>query len=141
MNNKHMNSKHMNNRHRTTLIALGLSAVTLATSAFTLTNAQEAKTSESGQAPASAATPTTTTRSEQMKQELLTLSKDKWRWMAERNVDSLSALFHNEAVFVHMGATMSKTQELDTIKSGRIQYKKPRSRKPQCASLTIQPSF
>lgn len=27
------------------------------------------------------------------------------------------------AVFVHMGGTMTKSQELDTIKSGRIQYK------------------
>ena len=43
--------------------------------------------------------------------------------MSERNVDSLSALFHEEAVFVHMGATMSKRQELDVIKGGGIQYK------------------
>ena len=43
--------------------------------------------------------------------------------MSERNVDSLTALFHDEAVFVHMGATMSKNQELDVIKSGKIQYK------------------
>lgn len=56
-------------------------------------------------------------------QELLTLSKDKWRWMAERNVEALGALFHDEAVFVHMGATMSKTQELDVIRSGNIVYK------------------
>ena len=26
-------------------------------------------------------------------QEVLTLSKDKWRWMSERNVDALAALF------------------------------------------------
>jgi hypothetical protein len=56
-------------------------------------------------------------------QEVTTLSKDKWRWMAERNVEALDKLFAEEAVFVHMGATMSKSQELDTIKSGRIQYK------------------
>lgn len=56
-------------------------------------------------------------------QELLTLSKDKWRWMSERKVDSLSALFHEEAVFVHMGATMTRAQELETIRSGAIQYK------------------
>jgi hypothetical protein len=56
-------------------------------------------------------------------QELLTLSKDKWRWMSERNVDALTALFHEKAVFVHMGATMSRSQELDVISSGRIQYK------------------
>lgn len=56
-------------------------------------------------------------------QEPITLSKDKWQWMAERNVEALDKLFAGEAVFVHMGGTMTKSQELDTIKSGRIQYK------------------
>lgn len=56
-------------------------------------------------------------------QELLALSRDKWRLMSQRNVDSLAALFHDQAVFVHMGGTMSRTQELDVIRSGAIQYK------------------
>ena len=56
-------------------------------------------------------------------QELINLSKQKWQWMSERKVDSLDALFHEKAVFVHMGATMTKTQELDVIRSGGIQYK------------------
>jgi hypothetical protein len=56
-------------------------------------------------------------------QELIALSKDKWRWMSERNVDALANLFADEAVFVHMGGTMSKSQELEVIKSGAIQYK------------------
>jgi hypothetical protein len=56
-------------------------------------------------------------------QELINLSKDKWRWMSERKVDSLDALFHEKAVFVHMGGTMSKEQELDVIRSGGIHYK------------------
>jgi len=43
--------------------------------------------------------------------------------MSERKVDSLDALFHEEAVFVHMGGTMSKKQELDVIRGGSIQYK------------------
>lgn len=60
---------------------------------------------------------------ESTKQELINLSKQKWQWMAERNVDSLDVLFHEKAVFVHMGATMIKEQELNTIKSGGIQYK------------------
>lgn len=55
--------------------------------------------------------------------ELITLSKDKWRWMAERNVEALDKLFVDEAVFVHMGGTMTKSQELEVIKSGTIQYK------------------
>ena len=56
-------------------------------------------------------------------QELINLSKEKWRWMSERKLDSLNTLFHEEAVFVHMGATMSKEQELDVIKSSGIHYK------------------
>ena len=56
-------------------------------------------------------------------QEVLNLSKEKWRWMSERKVNSLAALFHEKAVFVHMGATMSKEQELNVIRSGEIQYK------------------
>ena len=56
-------------------------------------------------------------------QEILNLSREKWRWMSERKADSLATLFHEEAVFVHMGATMSRNQELDVIRSGSIQYK------------------
>jgi hypothetical protein len=55
-------------------------------------------------------------------QEVINLSKKKWRWMTERKVDSLDALFHEKAVFVHMGGTMSKEQELDVIRSGGIHY-------------------
>ena len=64
-----------------------------------------------------------TTGSSNAEQELITLSKDKWRWMAERNVEALDKLFAPEAIFVHMGGTMSKNQELEVIKSGAIQYK------------------
>ena len=56
-------------------------------------------------------------------QEVINLSKEKWRWMSERKVDSLATLFHEKAVFVHMGATMSKDEELEVIRSGRILYK------------------
>ncbi len=58
-----------------------------------------------------------------VEQEVITLSQEKWRWMSERNVDALAALFDEQAVFVHMGATMSKDQELNVISSGQIQYK------------------
>jgi len=58
-----------------------------------------------------------------LEQEVINLSKEKWRWMSERKVDSLDALFHEKAVFVHMGGTMSKDQELDVIRSGAIHYK------------------
>jgi hypothetical protein len=58
-----------------------------------------------------------------LEQEVIDLSKEKWRWMSERKVDSLDALVHEKAVFVHMGGTMSKEQELDVIRSGGIHYK------------------
>jgi hypothetical protein len=64
-----------------------------------------------------------TVQNEGSEQEVINLSRQKWRWMAERKVDSLSALFHEKAVFVHMGGTMSKDQELEVIRSGGIHYK------------------
>lgn len=57
-------------------------------------------------------------------QELVTLSKAKWNWMANKNMDSLSALFHKKSMFVHMGGSWGKNQELEVIKSGSIWYKK-----------------
>ena len=66
---------------------------------------------------------TVATSSANREQEIISLSRDKWRWMSERKVDSLAALFHDQAVFVHMGATMSRSEELDVIRSGGILYK------------------
>ena len=57
-------------------------------------------------------------------QEVIHLSKEKWDWMAARNVEALDALFHEKSVFVHMGGAWGKKQELDIIKSGGIHYKK-----------------
>ena len=57
-------------------------------------------------------------------QEIITLSKDKWQWMADKNVDALSNLFHAKAVFVHMGGAWGTEQEINVIKSGGIWYKK-----------------
>jgi len=59
-----------------------------------------------------------------VEQELIDLSKVKWRWMSECNMDVLDALFHEKSVFVHMGGSWGKEQEIDIIKSGRIHYKK-----------------
>ena len=56
-------------------------------------------------------------------QQLIALSKDKWRWMAERNIEALDKLFAEEAVFVHMSRNLTKSQELEVIRSGDIQYK------------------
>ena len=55
--------------------------------------------------------------------EVLELSRQKWRWMAERNTKELDKLIDSRAIFVHMGATFSKSEELGVIESGRIQYK------------------
>ena len=58
-----------------------------------------------------------------LEQEVINLSEEKWRWMSERNVNSLAALFHEKAVFVHMGGAWSKEREIEIIKSGGIHYK------------------
>ena len=73
-------------------------------------------------APQQQAAPAATTITK-AQQDVITLSRDKWQWMSERNVEALAALFHEDAVFVHMGGTMSRPQELGVIKSGGIHYK------------------
>lgn len=57
-------------------------------------------------------------------QELLDLSKQKWLWMADKKVDSLAVFFHDKSMFVHMGGSWGKQQEINVIKSGGIWYKK-----------------
>ncbi|SDD07008.1 nuclear transport factor 2 family protein [Pedobacter soli] len=57
-------------------------------------------------------------------QEVLDLSKKKWDWMADKNADSLAVLFDDKSVFVHMGGSWGKAQEVNIIKSGGIHYKK-----------------
>lgn len=65
-----------------------------------------------------------TTSSKNVEQEVIQLSKEKWRWMAEKKVDILASLFHEKSMFVHMGGSWGKEQEIDVIQSGRIWYKK-----------------
>lgn len=57
-------------------------------------------------------------------QEIINISKDKWQWMADKNVDKLDLLFHDKSKFVHMSGTWKKKEELDIIKTGSIWYKK-----------------
>jgi len=57
-------------------------------------------------------------------QEVLKLSKDKWQWMADKDVGKLKDLFDDKSVFVHMGGSWGKEQELNVIGSGGIHYKK-----------------
>jgi hypothetical protein len=67
---------------------------------------------------------TATTNNTNAEQELLQLSKEKWRWMAEKKADTLAELFHEKSMFVLMGGSWDKQRELDVIKSGGIWYKK-----------------
>src|ERR1700730_16437124 len=57
-------------------------------------------------------------------QEIIDISKKKWDWMADKKVDSLNVLFNDKSMFIHMGGSWGKTQELATIKSSGIWYKK-----------------
>ena len=56
-------------------------------------------------------------------QDIINLSKEKWQWMADKNVDKLAALFHDKSKFVHMSGTWKKDEELEIIKTGSIWYK------------------
>lgn len=70
------------------------------------------------------AQPTTKTSITPAEQELIKLSKEKWQWMADKNVGKLKDLFDEKSVFVHMGGYWGKEQELNVIGSGGIHYKK-----------------
>ena len=59
-----------------------------------------------------------------LEQEIIQLSKQKWDWMSECNMETLDALFHEKSVFVHMGGSWGKEREIEIIKSGGIHYKK-----------------
>lgn len=66
----------------------------------------------------------TNTNPSAAEQEIITLSKQKWDWMSEKNVEALNGLFDAKSVFVHMGGSWGKEQEINIIKSGGIWYKK-----------------
>lgn len=59
-----------------------------------------------------------------VEQEVINLSNEKWQWMSDKKADTLANLFHEKAVFVHMGGVWGKEAELNIIKSGGIWYKK-----------------
>ena len=56
-------------------------------------------------------------------QQIIQLSKDKWQWVAQKDVDKLERLFHDKSKFVHMSGTWKTAEELDIIKTGRIWYR------------------
>nr|WP_229210876.1 nuclear transport factor 2 family protein [Dyadobacter jiangsuensis] len=59
-----------------------------------------------------------------VEQQIINLSKDKWQWMSDKNVDKLATLFDDKAKFVHMSGTWKKDEELEIIKTGSIWYRK-----------------
>ena len=63
-------------------------------------------------------------QSTEIEQKIISLSRDKWQWMADKNIDKLAPLFHDKSKFVHMSGTWKKDEELEIIKSGSIWYKK-----------------
>ncbi len=65
-----------------------------------------------------------TTKKYYSEAEVIQLSKDKWQWMADKDLAKLEPLFHENARFVHMSGTWGKARELEIIKSGSIWYKK-----------------
>jgi hypothetical protein len=80
-----------------------------------------AQTAPAAAAPAATSAPQTPPTKQE--QEVIELSRQKWSWMANRNIEALDKLIDANAIFVHMGANMDKAQELEVIKSGRIEYK------------------
>jgi hypothetical protein len=60
---------------------------------------------------------------EQTKQELIALCRQKWLWMADKEMAQLDSLFDEQAVFIHMGGAGDKAQEMTTIEKGFIHYK------------------
>ena len=66
---------------------------------------------------------TATANPTKAEQEIIDLSKQKWQWMADKNVDKLAQLFDAKSKFVHMSGTWRKDEELDIIKTGSIWYK------------------
>lgn len=58
-----------------------------------------------------------------VEQEVIALSAEKWKWMADKNVARLAALFDDKAKFVHMSGTWKTAEELEIIRTGSIWYK------------------
>ncbi len=64
-----------------------------------------------------------TLKTSDIEEEIKVLSKQKWEWMANKDVEELAVLFDDKSKFVHMSGTWKKEKELDIIKTGSIWYK------------------
>lgn len=65
----------------------------------------------------------TNAQEENLKKEIIELSKSKWEWMSNKEADKLAELFDDKSVFVHMGGSWGKDREVSIIRSGGIWYK------------------
>ena len=54
----------------------------------------------------------TATNNTPEQQQIINLSKQKWNWMADKNVDSLNVLFDDKSMFIHMGEAGVKPRKL-----------------------------
>jgi len=59
-----------------------------------------------------------------VEQEIKELSKTKWQWMADKDVDQLESLFHEKSKFVHMSGSWKKDRELVLSKQEAFGTKK-----------------
>ena len=53
---------------------------------------------------------------------LMQLSRQLWNAMHEENISFLKEHIHENAVFVHMGVTLTRNEELEVIKEKKIVY-------------------
>jgi len=60
---------------------------------------------------------------DKMVQEIKELSKQKWQWIADKDVKELDQLFYEKSKFVHMSGSWKKARELEIIETGSIWYK------------------
>ena len=56
-------------------------------------------------------------------EKVLELSKKIWDAMQKEDIATFKEWVHEDALFVHMGVTLSRDDELDVIKERRIVYK------------------
>lgn len=56
-------------------------------------------------------------------EKVLEVSKKIWNAVQKRDLNLLKEYIHQDAMFVHMGVTLSRDAELDVIKEGKIVYK------------------
>jgi hypothetical protein len=57
-------------------------------------------------------------------QEIMKLSKDKFRWMIQMQIDSLAPVLDERLMFIHSnGWTENKKEFIQDIKTGKLQYK------------------